>query len=221
MKGFFVTGTDTGIGKTHIASCLLRELKTLGFNPAPFKPVASGVDENGLNSDLQSLVQASGFTGDVEEICPYLFNPHIAPHIAAELTAESITLSTIVTTLSRLAANHDAVIVEGAGGWRVPISEHYDMRSLAIALNLPVIVVVGIRLGCINHGLLTLESVVQSKVPVVGWIANHLEDTSSVAERNVDALRARSPVKLLGESLYGSSKIGWMPEFSLAELINR
>jgi dethiobiotin synthetase len=219
MKGFFVTGSDTNVGKTHISSCLLRELKVLGTNPAPFKPVASGVEENGLNSDIEALSQASGFSGVVEEICPYLFKPHIAPHIAAELLDESITLATIVSAFDHLAVNHGVIVVEGAGGWRVPISKDYDMQSLAIALNLPVIVVVGIRLGCINHGLLTLESVVQSKVPIAGWIANHLDESSNVAEKNVKAIQVRSPIKLLGECEYGSSEISWMPAFSLAELI--
>ena len=219
MKGFFVTGTGTSIGKTHISSCLLRELKVLGANPAPFKPVASGVDENGRNSDIQFLIKSSGFSGDVEEICPYLFKPHIAPHIAAELVADSITLPTIVDAFDRLCANHGAIVVEGAGGWKVPISEEHDMQSLAIALNLPVIVVVGIRLGCINHGLLTLESVAQSKVPVAGWIANHMDESGNVAEKNIEALRTRSPINMLGECAYGSSDISWMSEFNLAELI--
>ena len=100
------------------------------------------------------------------------------------------------------------------------ISGHHDMQSLAIALNLPVIVVVGIRLGCINHGLLTLESVARFNIPIAGWIANHLEDGSSVAEKNVEALRTSSPISLLGECAYGSSDISWAPEFNLAELID-
>ena len=220
MKGFFVTGTDTSIGKTHVSSCLLRELKALDVNPAPFKPVASGVEANRLNSDIQSLIQASGYSGDVADICPYLFKPHIAPHIAAEMVSESISLATIVNTFDRLAAKNKVIVVEGAGGWRVPISDDDDMQSLALTLNLPVIVVVGIRLGCINHGLLTLESVAQSKVPILGWIANHVEEGNYVADKNVEALRARSPIDLLGECAYGSSDIRWKPTFNLAKCIN-
>jgi len=182
MKGFFVTGTDTSIGKTHVSSCLLRELKALDVNPAPFKPVASGVEANGLNSDIQSLIQASGYSGDVADICPYLFKPHIAPHIAAEMVSESISLATIVNTFDRLAAKNKVIVVEGAGGWRVPISDDDDMQSW--------------------------------------WIANHVEEGNYVADKNVGALRARSPIDLLGECAYGSSDIRWKPTFNLAKCIN-
>ena len=220
MNGCFITGTDTGIGKTYIASSLLRELKVLGVKAAPFKPVVSGMDENGINSDIQSLIHASGFSGNVEEVCPYVFKPAIAPHMAAELAGESIALPIILSAFNHLATSYETVIVEGAGGWRVPISGDHDMQSLAIALNLPVIVVIGIRLGCINHGLLTLESVARSNVPIAGWIANHLEGRSNVAEKNVEALRTRSPISLLGECAYESRDIGWAPEFNLAEWID-
>lgn len=222
MNGFFITGSDTSIGKTHVASCILRELKTLGANAVPFKPVASGsgTDEDGVNSDIQSLTQASGYSGDIHAICPYLFKPLIAPHFAAEMAAKSIELATIIKAFDCLTKKYEIIVVEGAGGWRVPISVDQDMQSLAIALNLPVIVVIGIRLGCINHGLLTLEAVARSGVPIAGWVANYLENDRIMAEKNVGALQARSPISFLGNCNYGSRNIIWAPKFSLAEWIN-
>ena len=215
MTGFFVTGTDTGVGKTHFSSCLLRELRGYGLNVVPFKPVASGVNSKGENDDINSLIDASAFTGSRHEICPYLFDEAIAPHIAAQRTDKPINLSVIQAAFERLASDFDSVVVEGVGGWRAPISSSEDIQSLARRFSLPVIVVVGIRLGCINHGLLTLDAVSDSTVPIVGWVANELDPVSTEFTENVEALRMRSIIPMLGKCGYGQNRIDWTPEFDL------
>ncbi|MGE5320599.1 MAG: dethiobiotin synthase [Hyphomicrobiaceae bacterium] len=197
-RGLFVTGTDTGVGKTRVAVALIRNLRARGLRVAAMKPVSAGNVPGELNEDVVALLQAANVDADVRDVNPYALAEPIAPHIAAELTGERIELDVIAAAYARLAAAADVVVVEGAGGWRVPLNEHEDMADLALRLGLPVVLVVGLRLGCLNHALLTAESIARRRQPWAGWVGNHLEPAMPVADQNIVALRARLPGPCLG-----------------------
>src|SRR5579872_2960184 len=175
VKGFFVTGTDTGVGKTLIAAALTRALVARGLRVAVMKPVASGSDptpEGPRNSDALTLMAAANVTAPYEVVNPYCFLPPVSPHIAAREAGMAIDLSLLRSRFDSLAAASDCVVVEGAGGWLAPISDSATMADLAAALSLPALLVVGLRLGCLNHALLSRESVAARGVAFAGWIAN-------------------------------------------------
>jgi dethiobiotin synthetase len=193
-KGFFVTGTDTGVGKTLFAAALTRALVARGLRVAVMKPVASGAEwtpEGLRNSDALMLMAAANVKADYSAVNPYCFVPPIAPHIAAQESGLVIDLELLRKEFESLAASADCVIVEGAGGWLAPIGDAASMAEVAIALALPTIVVVGIRLGCLNHALLTHESLAARGVPFAGWVANHLDPHLERATENVTALSLR------------------------------
>jgi dethiobiotin synthetase len=197
--GWFVTGTDTGIGKTRVATALLDALSRRGVRVAGMKPVASGCDPtaDGLrNADAQALLQCTSVPLAYGDVNPYAFGPAVAPHLAA--AGVRINIATIRTCYERVAGAADAVIVEGIGGWYVPIDEHLTMADVARALGLPVILVVGIRLGCLNHALLTVEAIARTGLPLAGWVANGIDPAAALFEENVAALRTRIPTPLLG-----------------------
>lgn len=198
MKGLFVTGTDTGVGKTRVAVALIHALRAQGLNVAAMKPVSAGSEPGELNEDVVALMQAANVEADVRDINPYAFAEPIAPHLAAEQAGVRIELPVIAAAYSRLAARSDVVVVEGAGGWRVPLNEREDMASLAQHLGLPVVLVVGLRLGCLNHALLTAESIQHLTLPWVGWVGNHIDPGMAMLDQNVRALRSRLPVPCLG-----------------------
>lgn len=204
VRGLFVTGTDTGVGKTRVAVALIHALRAQGLRVAAMKPVAAGHAPGELNEDVVALMQAADVTADVGDVNPYAFPEPIAPHIAAQHAGVRIELDVIATAYSRLAARADAVVVEGAGGWRVPLNEREDMASLAQALGLPVVLVVGLRLGCLNHALLTMESIAQRQLPWAGWVGNHIDPSMACQAENLSALRSRMPDPCVGIFSYQS-----------------
>ena len=204
--GLFVTGTDTGVGKTRVATALLRAFARRGLRAVGMKPVAAGcqrIDGALVSEDVAALAAASNVNLPVDLINPYRFQPAIAPHLAAELAGERISLERIRDAYVALAAGADRVVVEGAGGFLVPLNEREDFADLARLLGLPVLLVVGMRLGCLNHALLTAEAVQRRGLPFVGWVANRLDAQMSVFQQNVDTLRERLGAPLLGTVPFG------------------
>jgi dethiobiotin synthetase len=197
-KGLFITGTDTGVGKTVIAAAVVRALVAQGHRVAVMKPVASGSDRTpeGLrNEDALTLMAASNVAAPYDRVNPYCFEPAISPHIAAEEACITVDTAHIRRNFDALAAAADLVVVEGAGGWLAPISPAASIRDLANTLALPVVLVVGIRLGCINHARLTklaIETSPQAKL--AGWIANTIDRTMPRQKENLETL-----TRLLGE----------------------
>lgn len=204
MSGLFVTGTDTGVGKTRVAVALIHALRAQGLRVAAMKPVAAGCAPGELNDDVRALVQASNVAADLRDINPYSFEPPIAPHLAALQAGAAIELPVIVAAYARLAAAADVVVVEGAGGWRVPLNEREEMADLAHALGLPIVLVVALRLGCLNHALLTAESIAHRRLPWAGWVGNQIDPSMACQAANLDALRARLPVPCLGVQAYSA-----------------
>jgi dethiobiotin synthetase len=214
-RGYFVTGTDTGVGKTRIAVALIHALRAQGLRVAAMKPVAAGNAPGELNEDVVALSQAANVDADLRDVNPYAFAEPIAPHIAAKRAGVRIELEIIATAYLRLAAAADVVVVEGAGGWRVPLNEHEDMADLARRLGLPVVLVVGLRLGCLNHALLTAESVASRRLPWAGWVGNHIDPAMPYAAENVATLHARLPGPCLGvqDFLYGDVPAPSVPQW--------
>ena len=197
-RGFFVTGTDTGVGKTRVAVELIHALRAQGLRVAAMKPVSAGSEPGELNEDVVALMQAANVAADLSDVNPYAFAEPIAPHIAAQRAGVKIEISVIAAAYSRLAAMADVVVVEGAGGWRVPLNEREDMADLAQRLGLPVVLVVGLRLGCINHAVLTAESISNRDVRWAGWVGNHIDPSMAQQSENLDALKLRLPEPCLG-----------------------
>lgn len=217
-KSYFITGTDTGVGKTYISSGLVRHFSSQGKHVAGMKPVASGCElsEHGIwqgqlvNDDVVALYEAGNVKAPLELINPYHFTPAIAPHIAAEKAGVEIDLDVILRSYHTLAEMADVVIVEGAGGFFVPLNDQHTLADLAVKLNLPVILVVGMRLGCINHALLTVEAIKARGLQLAGWVANQIDPDMSMFEENLASLRKRIDAPCL-------SVVAWQgnPEFVL------
>ncbi len=200
-RGFFITGTDTGVGKTWVTLGLLNALAAVGYRTAAMKPVASGVIETpeGLgNEDALLLQQQASVTLAYNVVNPYLFVPPIAPHLAAQRAGRRIEIAHIKKVFDEIAAQADCVVVEGAGGWCVPLNEHEMIADLAVALGLPVVLVVGMRLGCLNHALLTCENIARYGVSLAGWVANTITPEFAELEENIAALSERISAPLLG-----------------------
>jgi dethiobiotin synthetase len=196
-RGVFVTGTDTGVGKTVIACGLVRGLRALGWRVGVMKPVASGSQrtENGLrNEDAVALIEAAATKLPYRQVNPYCFEPPISPHIAAKDAKITIDIDVIRHEYSTIAAGTDWVIVEGAGGWLAPISTDCTMADLAAALALPVVLVVGLKLGCLNHAQLSRSSIVARGAAFAGWIASVVDPAMSRLPENLTSLE-----RLLGE----------------------
>ena len=194
----FVTGTDTEIGKTLASCALLHAYAAQGLRVAGMKPVAAGVGAGGVNEDVAQLLAASTVDAPYALVNPFLFREPMAPHIAAQREGAAISMASIVAAYEALSAQADVVIVEGVGGFRVPLGERWDSADLAARLGLPVVLVVGMRLGCINHALLTQEAVVARGLRLAGWIANRIDPHMACAEENIAALEARLDAPLLG-----------------------
>ena len=192
-QGFFVTGTDTDVGKTYIATALVRHFAKQGYQTVGMKPVAAGcetVSGELRNSDVTALVAASNVKALIGDVNPYAFESAIAPHIAAEQSGVVISMAKIKQAFDALQAQADVVVVEGAGGFRVPLNREETMADLAVQLNLPVIMVVGIRLGCINHALMTAGSIRATGLNLVGWVANRIDPNMPALEENIATLKA-------------------------------
>lgn len=191
-RGLFITGTDTGVGKTRVATALLRALAAAGFRAAGMKPVSAGFEPGSrINADVIALAAAGNVEAPLADRNPYAFADAVAPHLAAEASGVTIDLSTIEVAAGRLAARADALVVEGAGGALVPLDPHHDMLDVAVRLELPVLLVVGMRLGCLNHALLTALAIRRRGLALRGWVANCLPPRMPLADRNVRALRER------------------------------
>lgn len=198
MKSFFVTGTDTEVGKSLVAAALLRLLARQGLSAVGMKPVAAGCDAAGRNEDVAALMAASSVSAPQELVCPWLFPEAVAPHLAAAAAGRPIRFAPILAAYGQLRAVADAVVVEGVGGFRVPLGPDGDAADLARALALPVVLVVGLRLGCINHALLTAEAVVARGLTLAGWVANRIDPAMARADENIETLRELLPAPLLG-----------------------
>ena len=181
----FVTGTDTEVGKTRISTGLMAVLQARSMKTAGMKPIASGcewLDGQWKNEDALAMSAQSNVTLPYSQINPYAFEPAIAPHIAAERAGIAVSVATIKQAYQDIAEQAEAVVVEGAGGWLVPINASQTMADLAAELDLPVVLVVSIKLGCINHALLSEVAIQQRGLKLVGWVANHLSEQNESAE---------------------------------------
>jgi dethiobiotin synthetase len=202
--GVFVTGTDTGVGKTVVAAALIRALARDGRRVAAMKPVSAGATATpaGLrNSDALALMQAANVAATYECVNPYCFAPPIAPHIAARDAGVTIDIELVRRRFDVLAGSADCIVVEGAGGWLTPISASLTMADLAAALALPVVLVVGLKLGCLNHAQLTARALAAHREGLAGWIGNSLERAFDREADNIAAL----------ESLLGASAAAIVP----------
>ncbi len=201
-KKFFVAGTDTEIGKTTIACGLLEAGNQRGWRTLALKPVAAGAEpsEDGpRNDDAVALMQSASVKLSYEQINPVLFEPPIAPHIAAQQVGKRLTVSQLTGYCrGSLMTPSDLALVEGAGGWRVPLSGRETLAGLAVELQLPVILVVGMKLGCLNHALLTAEAIRRDGLQLAGWVANTVDSNMSCFEENVETLRQLLPAPCLG-----------------------
>jgi dethiobiotin synthetase len=198
-QSYFVIGTDTNVGKTYIASALIRHFVHAGNKTVGMKPIASGceISQHGiwqgqlLNEDALALHEASNIKPALNLINPYRFAPAIAPHIAAQQAGVQVEISVITSAYQQLAAMADVVVVEGAGGFLVPINAQQTMADLAVTLDLPLVLVVGMRLGCINHALLTVEAIKARGLKLAGWVANQIEPQMPMFEGNLVSLQQR------------------------------
>lgn len=195
---YFLTGTDTEIGKTFITCALLHRARHAGLKAAGLKPIAAGTDAAGRNEDVEQIRAASDVRLADEIVNPYCFAAAIAPHIAAAEEGRHIEFPVIRAACDRARAAAGLVIVEGAGGFRIPLGADGDSADLAIALDLPVILVVGMRLGCISHALLTAEAIVGRGLKLAGWVANRIDPAMSRFDENLATLRDLLPAPLLG-----------------------
>ena len=195
---WFVAGTDTEIGKTFVACALLHALRNQGISAIGMKPVAAGTDENGRNDDVEALIAASGVEAPRELVNPYLYAPAIAPHIAALEAGRPIDLERIAQSFAALRPLADAIVVEGVGGFCVPLGPQVDAADLAQRLALPVILVVGMRLGCINHALLSAQAIAARGLTLAGWVANRIDPQMARFDENLASLEARLAAPLLG-----------------------
>ncbi|CRM38304.1 MULTISPECIES: dethiobiotin synthase [Pseudomonas] len=199
---YFITGTDTDVGKTTIAAGLLHAARQAGKTTAAGKPVASGcqVTPKGLrNADALALLAECSLPLTYAEVNPVALEPAIAPHLAAREAGVALTVQSLLQPMRRiLEHNADFTLIEGAGGWRVPLADQANLSDLAIALKLPVILVVGVRLGCISHALLTAEAIARDGLPLAGWVANIIDPKTSRLEENLATLAERLPAPCLG-----------------------
>jgi len=206
MKQFFITGTDTDAGKTHVTSLLLKLLAQHKKNAIGFKPLAAGCEmafDQLVNADALMLMESATVSAKYDVINPFAFAPPIAPHIAAEQVGVTITLdklSSAYTTLKQQGAEY--LLTEGAGGWALPINDTHYLYDWVKAEQLPVILVVGMKLGCLNHALLTAAHMQSLGINCVGWVANQVDPTMDQYQANLDSLKARLPFPILAISPY-------------------
>ncbi len=198
-QAFFITGTDTDVGKTYVACKLIAQYAAQSYKVVGMKPVAAGenfVNGEWVNDDVLQLEAASNVKAPRELVNPYSFKQAIAPHIAAEKSGVNIEINVIKQAFEALTKLADIVIVEGAGGFLVPLNakplnDEQTMADLAMALNIPVILVVGMRLGCINHSLLTVEAIQARNLSLHGWVANQIDPNMQMLAENEATLDAR------------------------------
>jgi len=213
-QGIFITGTDTGVGKTMVACALLRKYAASGLRAVGMKPVAAGGGED--NDDLVALAVAGNVDAPLSARCPYAFKDGIAPHLAARAFGVVIDLCHIQKSYEELGALADRVVVEGAGGALAPLGERIDMLDIARVIGLPVLMVVGMRLGCLNHALLTSLAIRARGLKLVGWIANSIDPTMACQDENVAALERLLSAPRVGSIRWGCANA---PEWAAIEAI--
>ncbi len=198
----FVTGTDTGVGKTHVSTALLRAARARGWRACGYKPVASGAERDDAgrlrNEDALALIEASGCDEPYEAINPYCFEPPLAPHIAAAEAGAQVDTAVLDAAADALASRHDWLLVEGAGGWRVPLNERVDFADWVASRGWGVLLVVGMRLGGISHALLSADAIRARGLRLIGWVANELPPRQDRLEQNLTSIESRIGVPLLG-----------------------
>ncbi|WP_068678235.1 MULTISPECIES: dethiobiotin synthase [unclassified Variovorax] len=197
----FVTGTDTGVGKTLVSSAMLSSLAASGLQAVGMKPVAAGldfIDGAWRNEDVEQLKAAGNVDAQLALRCPYLLRAPISPHLAAQEEDVRIAPQHLLSAYEQLARQADAVIVEGVGGFRVPLADGFDSADLAVALGLQVVLVVGLRLGCLNHALLTAEAIRARGLVLAGWVGSVIDPRMLALEANIETLGARLDAPLLG-----------------------
>ena len=200
-RGWFVTGTDTGIGKSLASATLLHALRMRGLRAVGMKPLASGCEstpQGWRNEDALALQAASDPRPAYEDVNPFALPNPLAPELAAADAGIRVTLAPILSAFQRLSSQADAVVVEGVGGWAAPLAAELDQADLARALDLPVVLVVGLRLGCINHARLTAHAIEQDGLRLAGWIANDIDPSMARADDNFELLKQRLPVACWG-----------------------
>ncbi len=210
MPVYFITGTDTGCGKTHIAAGLTAALAARGRRVAAFKPVASGLDADGLNADAKALAAAANVKLPMAAVNPYRFAPPIAPHLAARAAGVEIDIAALAAGIRQVEA--DVIVVEGVGGWLVPLGGRAMLSDLVRALAAEVILVVGLRLGCLNHTLLAARAIAADGLPLGGWVANRLPPGMACEADNIACLQDMLAAPLLG--VIGTEPALWPAEFA-------
>lgn len=216
-KRFFITATDTDAGKTYVAAGLLKAAARAGFKSMGLKPIAAGaelIDGKLRNEDALVLQGASSVKLPYEQVNPVVLEEAIAPHIAAAKAGKLITVARLEGFIKgALFTPHQFALVEGAGGWRVPLNDREMLSDLAKLLNLPVILVVNMKLGCINHATLTAESIRRDGLPLAGWVANKGEQEMPYYEENLATLKSVLPAPLLGELSWHENEEASIQEF--------
>lgn len=221
FKGFFITGTDTEVGKTLIAGALILQLQSKGMKAVGYKPVAAGmleVNGNLVNEDVQTLLMVSQQIAphlESSDICPYILKEAAAPHIVAEQSGLELHMDVMIRQYHSLQDSFEAVVVEGAGGFLVPINEQSSLGDFAQAVQLPVILVVSIKLGCINHALLTAEAITCRGLKFKGWVANCITADSGFNQQNIATID-----RMLG-SQYQSTLLGVIPQLNTSMSLGR
>lgn len=211
---YFITGTDTGVGKTMVATGLLRLATSKGLSTLGLKPVSAGcepIDGIWMNDDARELMLTSSVNPAYATVNPMALREAMAPHIAAAREGQTLQKDALAEHCRSWTAKADCTVIEGAGGWQVPLNDDETMADLAATLGYPVILVVGIRLGCINHALLTAAAIQQSGLQLAGWVANHIDAEMPVAEENVATLTERIAAPLLG-------RVPWLDDPELSHI---
>ena len=222
----FITGTDTGVGKTHATATLLHALRAAGLAAVGMKPIASGSewrDGEWHNDDVDQLRAASSVDVPMAQTCPFLMRTPCSPHLAAAAEGLRITREPIRDAFAALRERADAVVVEGVGGFRVPLDtgpHGWDTADLAVMLDVPVVLVVGIRLGGLNHALLSAEAISARGLRLAGWIANRVDPDMLLADENIATLRAALPVPCLGELPWRTAPADAAAQLNLAPLLD-
>lgn len=204
----FVTGTDTGCGKTLVSCALLECLKRRGITAIGMKPVASGAERSGdrlVNDDVEALVRASGVAAPPASVNPYCFEPPCSPNLAAAMAGVAIDPGRIRAAYEDCAGRAEVVVVEGVGGWCVPLGGGVWIEDLACRLGLPVVLVVGVRLGCINHAVLSARAIAAAPLPFAGWIANVVEPDMVQPGNVIQTMAETLPAPLLGVTQWSAS----------------
>ncbi|PKY11957.1 dethiobiotin synthase [Acidithiobacillus marinus] len=211
-RGLFITGTDTGVGKTAVTAALAQRCRKEMPRVAALKPIVSGMEASGQWTDVEILRAASTPPRSFAETCLYALDPPIAPHWAAAQAGLVLNRSQIHQFIQSQSASMDAVLVEGAGGFLVPLGEDWGFADLARDLQFPVLLVVGLRLGAINHALLSVEAIIARGLPMAGWVANHLQ--TDLAPGTLETLQRLMPIPCLGEIPFqAAASSAWRSQF--------